>query len=335
MENGMIVLFQAGPFPVTAYALALVAALAAGIAGLWLNCKRKGLKENTAFVLAACALPLGLLCARVFYVLCRISLYGEMGMAEAAKLWNGGYALWGAILGVVLAAFLCSRMTGQPFAAVTDALVLPGAAVIGLCRFAEALNGEGIGMLVEREAFQFFPLAVCNVWEEWYWAVFMLEAAAALAIFGVLLCVKGRDGHETRVFFFLFCTVSLLLESLRRDAFLRWLFVRVNQLTSVLVLTGMLVYALAQWLRSSKPRMLKAGSVVLCWAGFVLLAGICILLEFAVDKIYWLPVWACYVLMALAVLGMGLCAGKLLFGNKGIGKDQGCFCGPTAKDQDD
>lgn len=334
-ENGMLELFRLGNMPVTAYGLALVIALTAGLAVLHDRCKKKGLKDTTALNFAMLALPLGLICARLMYVLCRLGFYGDIGYGEALKMWQGGYALWGAIGGCVLAAALCSRWMRQPLLKLMDAAAAPAALVIALGRMAEFFNGEGIGMLVEREAFQFFPLAVCNVWEEWYWAVFMLEAAAALAIFGVLLCVKGRDGHETRVFFFLFCTVSLLLESLRRDAFLRWLFVRVNQLTSVLVLTGMLVYALAQWLRSSKPRMLKAGSVVLCWAGFVLLAGICILLEFAVDKIYWLPVWACYVLMTLAVLGMGLCAGKLLFGNKGIGKDQGCFCGPTAKDQDD
>lgn len=313
MENGMIVLFQAGPFPVTAYALALVAALAAGIAGLWLNCKRKGLKENTAFVLAACALPLGLLCARVFYVLCRISLYGEMGMAEAAKLWNGGYALWGAILGVVLAAFLCSRMTGQPFAAVTDALVLPGAAVIGLCRFAEALNGEGIGMLVENEALQFFPLAIMNEWEEWYFAVFMLEGLVACVIAVVLAMKKRSTGEDTKVFVWLFCTCSLLVESLRRDNFLRWLFVRVNQLTAVLVLTGFMAYALVKWLKNREKASLSAKAMAGCWTAYTLLAGVCIALEFAVDKAAWLPVWACYSLMAVCVAAMGLCAYKVLF----------------------
>ncbi|MBQ4639407.1 MAG: prolipoprotein diacylglyceryl transferase [Clostridia bacterium] len=318
MENGMIVLFQAGPFTVTAYGLALVAALALGLALLAFNCKRKNLKENTAFTLAALSLPLGLVCARLFYVLCRISLYGEMGMAEAVKMWRGGYALWGAILGVVLAAAVSSRITKQPLSRLTDALVLPGAAVIALCRFAEALNGEGIGIQVENEALQFFPLAIMNEWEEWYFAVFMAEGLAALAVMLVLLAKKRRAGEDTKVFVWLFCTCSLLLESLRRDQFLRWLFVRVNQLTAVLVLTGFMVGALVKWLKNREQYSMKTGTMIACWVVYTVLAGACIALEFAVDKAAWLPVWACYCLMALCVAGMGLCAYKVLFPGENV-----------------
>lgn len=313
MEEGMMVLFQLGPFPITAYALALVAALAAGMMVLFWNCKRKGLKENTAFVMGVLSLPLGLLCARVFYVLCRISLYGEMGFAEAVKMWHGGYALWGAVLGVFLALVLCSKITAQSLVKLADAAVLPGALVIGLCRLAEGLNGEGIGMLVENEALQFFPLAVMNEWEEWYWAIFMAEAVAAFVIFLVLVRKKRPAGEDTKVFVWLFCTCSLLLESLRRDQFLRWLFVRVNQLTAVLVLTGFMVYALVKWLRSKENYRLKTGTVVLCWVVYAALAGACIALEFAVDKSAALPVWACYSLMAVCVACMGLCSYTVMF----------------------
>ena len=313
MENGMMILFQVGTFPITAYAAALVVSLACAMAVLHWNCKRKGLKENTSFVLSVLALPLGLVCARIFYVMCRLNLYGEMGLQEALKMWNGGYALWGGILGIVLAILLCSRLTAQPMRQVTDAAVLPGALAIGLCRLAEYFNGEGIGMLVENEALQFFPLAVMNEWEEWYYAIFVAEALAAFVIFLVLLRKKRPAGEDTKVFAWLFCTCSLLLESLRRDQFLRWLFVRVNQLTAVLVLTGFMVYALVKWLKNREKYQLKTGALVSCWVLYTVLAGVCIGLEFAVDKAAWLPVWACYLLMALAVTGMGICSRKLIF----------------------
>lgn len=313
MENGMLVLFRVGETPVTAYSAAIVAVIALGILLLHMQCCKKGLKSLTGLNFALLALPLGLLGARVFYVLCRISLYSEMGNGAALKIWQGGYALWGAVGGAVLAAYLCAKMTGQKMLRLSDAAAAPAAFTIALCRMAEYFNGEGIGMMVEKEAFCFFPLAVSNEWGEWYWAIFMLEAAAALAIFVVLLKGKKAEGWQTKTFFFLFCTCSLLLESLRRDQFLRWLFVRVNQLTAVLVLTGMMVFALVKWLKKKEGRTPKGKTVALCWAGFALLSGACIGLEFAVDKSAYLPVWACYSLMAVCVAGMGLCAGKLLY----------------------
>lgn len=310
MENGMLVLFQVGQLPVTAYALALTVILAVSLTLFLDLCRKRGIEMERGFRFAVLALPLGLIFARLMYGLCRISLYSEVGYAEILRCWHGGYALWGAIGGVVLAAFLAG---GKGMLKLMDAAAAPAALAIGLGRLAEIFNGEGIGMLVENEALCFFPLAVQNEFGEWYYAVFMLEAVAALVIFAVLMKKCNPEGWGTKAFFFLFCTCSLLLESLRRDQFLRWLFVRVNQLTAVLVLTGMLVYALVRWVRNPSLRRMGKGAVAGCWAGFVLLAGGCIALEFAVDKAAWLPVWACYSLMTLFVAAMGLCAGKLLF----------------------
>lgn len=315
MENGMLVLFEVGPLPVTAYGVALAAALLAGLWAFAVSCRKKGLDRIAALNFVLLALPLGLVGARLFYVLCRITLYSELGYVEALKCWHGGYALWGAIGGVVLAAGIGGGFSGKKMLRLMDAAAAPAALMICLVRMAEYFNGEGIGMMVEIEALCFFPLAVQNEWGEWYYAVFLLEAAVAAAIFLVLKQREKRMPEEgsAKCFFFLFCTASLLIESLRRDQFLRWLFVRVNQLTAVLVLTGMLVFVLVKWLRNPEKRRLGKGEVLGCWAGFALLAGVCIALEFAVDKAAWLPVWACYTLMALCVAGMGLCAGKLLY----------------------
>lgn len=312
MESGMIVLFGMGQLPVTAYGLSLAAALLAGFALLMVRGRKMGLQTTALLDFVLLAVPLALMGARVFYVACRLGLYSEMGAGEAVRMWHGGYALWGAIAGGVLAAFLCRKKAGGMLR-MMDAAAAPAALMIGLGRLAEVFNGEGIGMLVEQEGLCFFPLAIQNEWGEWYYAIFMLEALAAFIILWVLLRQKAPEGKAAKTFFFLFCTCSLLIESLRRDQFLRWLFVRVNQLTAVLVLTGMLAFVLVKWIRHPQKRRFTKGKVAAGWVGFALLAGICIALEFAVDKAAWLPVWACYTLMAGFVAAMGVCAGKLLF----------------------
>lgn len=330
------------------YALALVVAFAAGILLMHGLCRKKGLKGTTALNFALLALPLGLMGARLFYVINRLDMFQEIGLQHITNLWFGGYALWGAIGGGVLAALLCAWITKQKFSRIMDAAAAPTALVIGLARLAEYFNGEGVGMMIENKSLQFFPLAVrtvCEMWEgvveyeEWRLAVFVLEALAAFIILLVLLRTREEDGRQTKVFFILFCTVSLVLESIREDSYLRWqtLFVKVNQLTSALVLTGITGYCINNAMRNAlkpmrtiemeKTTTVQAGvkllktvfglaRFVLCIVLYVLLAGICIGMEFALQKLHWLPNWACYVIMTLSAAGIGLCAWQLIFPRK-------------------
>ena len=85
-----------------------------------------------------------------------------------------------------------AEKTQAQYLLATGQLDNPAALTIALCRFSEYFSGEGIGMYVENEALRFFPLAVSNEWGEWYWAIFVLEGLAALAIMACLLRQRAR-----------------------------------------------------------------------------------------------------------------------------------------------
>ena len=312
------VLFEILGLPVTLYALCVVVALSLGLVHLAVNQKKYGLRTDTAEIFAMLALPLGLVGARVFYCLCRLPLYMEMGWSSVFRLWEGGYALWGAVLGTVTAAVLAGKITRQPVAKLLDALSAPAALVIALSRLAEMTNGEGIGMEVYTPFFQRFPFALYEAdWEVWFWAICVLEAAAALVILAVLLIkTPGKVGEDARLFCILYCSSQILLESLRRDQFLRWLFVRVSQLTAVLVLGGLMFWALYRWLKTPGDKRMPAKKLTANWVIFLSCVGICIAMEFAVDKAYFMPVWLCYTVMSVCCVGFGLTAYQLLM--KGI-----------------
>jgi len=97
--------------PVTAYALCVVVSLALGLLMLWREQKKRQMKTETAEIFALLALPLGLIGARAFYCLARISFYLEIGAVNMLRLWDGGYALWGAVGGAALAAVLTAKIT--------------------------------------------------------------------------------------------------------------------------------------------------------------------------------------------------------------------------------
>ena len=311
MESMIISVFG---LPVTAYALCLVVSLGIGLLCFFLDGRKKGMDIDVLWRTALLSLPLGLIGARLFHFIGNYFYYEEMGFAALLRLWDGGFALWGAVGGVALAALIAGKWSRVSVSSLLDTLAAPAALTIGLSRFAEYFSGEGIGPYVETEAFMRFPFAVYRAdYEVWNWAVFILEGIAALVIFLVLRSKKRPAGDTARLFLLLYSACQITLESLRRDHCLRWLFVRVSQLTALIVILGLMAAAI---LRFRKTRSsIKPGKTALSWLLVALFAIIIVAIEFSFDgKILRdLPVWAGYLIMACCSAGIGVTASRLIF----------------------
>ncbi len=316
MEFEDRILFSVFQLPVTGYALCVVLAAACGLGLFFFLGKRKKLSPDVLWRTALLALPLGLLGARLFYCAARLSLYQEIGLEAMLYLWEGGYALWGAVGGAALAAVIAAKSCRQPAVPLLDALAAPGALTIALARFAEHFSGEGVGLEAEDGFFQRFPFAIYDgYYEEWKWAVFMLEGLAALVIFGALLRKKRKTGDTARLFLLLYSACQILLESLRRDSCLRWLFVRVSQLTAAVVIVLLMAAAAVRWARRKEERRMSGKGLLIRWLAVAASVGLIIALEFAADDKIWhaLPIWGVYGLMACACAVIGIAAYQTVF----------------------
>ena len=300
--QGLFSLFQ---MPVTAYGLCVALAAGAGLLVFSLLARKKAISEKALMTFSLLCLPLGLLGARMFYCLARLDLFLAMGIGSVLHMANGGYALWGGIGGAVLAALIAARIGRVPTGMMLDCVAAPGALTVALIRFAEYFSGEGYGLYVENEVFQFFPLAVSK-FGDWRWAVFMLEGAAALLIFiAVFLYRQKRPGDRMRAALILFCASQIILESLRQDSFLRWEvhFIRLSELPAVFLLAALPVAAAIRGVKRGRGmRMATAG---VYGAVFLASVGVFIWMEFAVQKSPDLPVWACYCIEAACCAAMG------------------------------
>lgn len=311
MESMIISVFG---LPVTAYALCLVISLGIGLLCFFLDGRKNGMNIDVLWRTALLSVPLGVIGARLFHFLGNYFYYEEMGFAALLRLWDGGFALWGAVGGTALAALIAGKWNRVSVASLLDTLAAPAALTIGLSRFAEYFSGEGLGPYVEIEAFMRFPFAVYRAdYEVWNWAVFILEGIAALVIFLVLRSKKRPAGDTARLFLLLYSACQITLESLRRDHCLRWLFVRVSQLTALIVILALMLVAI---LRLRKNRNgIKLGQAALPWLLVALFAVIVVAIEFSFDgKILRdLPVWAGYLIMACCSAGIGWEASRLIF----------------------
>ena len=312
-EMELAPLFKLFGLNVTPYAACIAVGALLSVL-LLLSLGKKRFRDDSAWLLAVLALPLGLIGARVFYILARVPNTPEV-LADAPYLWHGGFALWGAVGGSVLAAFLVSRKRKQSFASLLDLMAAPAALMICIARFAEFFSGEGHGPALEKETFCFFPLCIWNeMWEQWELAVFVFEGIAALVILILMLLYKpSRPGDRARRFLILYGTCQVLLESLRRDNFLRWLFVRVSQLTAVIIMLLMIICAIIRWVKAHTKAMPK-NKLVLYTVLFFLFVGGCIAIEFAVDKSDW-PNELLYSLLAVCAAGLGVTTWQIVMKN--------------------
>ena len=277
--------------------------------------KKAALKSGTLSWFALLAVPLGVIFARAGYCLCMLDWFSYAGIESAFHLNEGGFILYGALLGSFMALALTAKITRQPLGRLADALAAPATLMIALCRLAEPLVNEGYGWtleywfqegsgmssfaLADASFFKQFPFGVQNAWGEWMWAVYLIEAVIALVICGMLLRLKNRTpGGKAALFLLLYAAMQALCESLRQDSVLTWGFVRCNQVFSALALALVLVICCV--------RLRKA--CLLSWLGVIASMAVVMAMEFALEKkilfLNWMNMDLCYLVMGLACLGI-------------------------------
>ena len=317
-------LFTLGNFEITPYILCTAVSVLAGLVFYLFNAGN--IRARSRVLAAILSIPLGLVCARLFYVLARIDYFIEIGFDQAFyygenmdNIWGGirGAALWGAVGGTALALLLSAKITRVKASAMMDSAAPAAALIIALYRLCEYSGGEGIGPMVENELLQFYPLAVPNEFEEWYYSVFLLEALAAFIIFVILLtkCRSLTGGYRARAFLVMYCSSQVFLESLRRDNYLRWLFIRVSMLTAAVIIGFMLIAAVIRRARRPESERMPLRRLIFCVAAVLVCVALVVLIEFGLDKSADLNNSIGYLLEMLLCIAFGFASGHVIMKN--------------------
>ena len=270
-----------GSLYVTPYSLTILAGILAGLLLVW---RKKAVRPLLPAVILG-----ALLLGHIFWCLfCPPDLEAAEGVFYMMlRPWQGGYTLYGALLGGALGALIAGKISGVKWLDALDALVPGACAVIVFARIGELLTGEGHGRWAEMDWTHFFPLSLYDdMYGEWNYNVWFWEALAALILLIVLLRRERRmlpRGHQTAVFLTVLGTTQIVLEQMRRDNYLRLIiFVRVNQLAALITLIIVLVALLIRYKPGKTIVILSL--VVLVLAGLADMAS-----EFVFDKYEYAP----------------------------------------------
>lgn len=119
--------FSIGPLTIHFYALCILTGIVAAVLLTNSLLVRRGAEPWVVVDIAWFAVPAGIVGARIYHVLTHPSAYFGEGMDPWAvfRIWEGGIAIFGALLGGALGAWWGCRRTGIRFSAFADALA-PG-----------------------------------------------------------------------------------------------------------------------------------------------------------------------------------------------------------------
>ncbi len=177
--------------------------------------KKEGLGKDVVTDVVVFSIPVAVICARAYYVIFNFSQYRD-NLSDIYKIWNGGLAIYGAIIGAVVTAYIYCRVTKTDFKKLSDvgAIGLLIGQTIG--RWGNFVNGEAYGsattlpwrMDIYGEAMGVHP-------------TFLYESLWNLATLCVLLAIfkkKKFDGQIFLSYITIYGIGRFMIEGLRSDS---------------------------------------------------------------------------------------------------------------------
>jgi len=277
------------------YSVLIVCGVLCAIFTAWREQKRLALPQDMTVDLALLLLPLGIIGARLYYVIFRWEQYAR-DLPSILRVWEGGLAIYGGVIGGILGVYIYHRIKKLPLGTLLDC-VAPGVVLAqSIGRWGNFFNQEAYGRQVANAAMQFFPAAVYIEAESgWFMATFFYESVWDLAVFITLWLTRKKRRHAGDTvlgYLLLYGGGRLLTEGLRMDSLTATGGVRVSQLLScVLCLAVFTIIALRAWPKESRGLRITTATLA------------CVLLTCAVPVLTGTLPWAGPVFTLAAIGG--------------------------------
>ena len=218
--------------------------------------KRFGLREDDVYDVMIWLIPCSILGARLYYVLFQLDYYLQHP-DELFAIWNGGIAIYGGVIGGILAVWLVCRRKKIPVLAMMDDLsygLLLGQ-IIG--RWGNFMNREAFG--AETDVFCRMGLTAPDGTTIYVHPTFLYESLWNLGVLLFLLWFdrKGKrrfDGHCVALYFLLYGIGRFWIEGLRTDSlYIGGTGIRVSQALSLVLVIASAVLLLYMRKRPFSP----------------------------------------------------------------------------------
>lgn len=219
------------------YALILTAGFLLGLIFVYNTCEKRGVSKDAVFDISFWGLVFGLIGARLYYVAFDPeSLDGNLW--NIFKIWNGGIAIYGALIGAVLTAFVYTRIKKLNTLKVFDVFV-PGL-LIGQCvgRWGNFVNAEVYGDIT------LMPWRMSINGGLGVHPLFLYESVWNFIGLILVLAFRDKKKADGQVFFFYtlwYGAGRLVLEGMRQPQYILWAIPDVIGISQIVALAAILI----------------------------------------------------------------------------------------------
>jgi len=256
--------WELGPLPIRAYALCIIAGIAAAI---WITERRwvaRGGAPGDVMDIAVWAVPFGIVGGRIYHVISSPRPYfGEGGEPlRAFAIWEGGLGIWGAITLGGVGAWIACRRRGIPLPAFADALA-PGLLVAqAVGRLGNWFNNELYGRATDLPwaltIYEWLPSAGRAVTgpdgqpvvQGTYHPTFLYELLWNLGVAALVVWADRRwrlgGGRAFALYVAAYAVGRAWIEALRIDEAQMFLGLRLNDYVMLVLFTGAVAFMVAR-----------------------------------------------------------------------------------------
>jgi len=216
-------------------ALAIIAALTLAMR----QSKKFGIKDDDIIDMFIIALPISVICARLYYVIFSWSFY-KNNLLSIFKIWEGGLSIYGAIIGGIISVYIFSRWRKIDMLDFCDfaCVYLPLAQAIG--RWGNFVNQEMYGKVTKLP----WGMTGSTIGNDPVHPTFLYESLLNIILFIILLRIRRNrkvKGSVLASYLMGYGLIRFLLEFLRADEFGTGN-IRYNQVFSAVVFIGALIW---------------------------------------------------------------------------------------------
>lgn len=233
------VAFYLGVKPIYWYALIILSGFLGGFLLIYYDAEQRGLKREHLWDIGLCSLLFGIIGARIYYVLFSLDEFSSFW--DIFKIWNGGLAIYGGIIGGAISIFIYCRIRNISVLNTFD--VCCPALFVGQAvgRFGNFVNAEVYGGLTDLP----WGMAI-NAYGPVH-PLFLYESLWNVIGLIILLLFRGKKTAKGQVFCFYMFWYSLgrlFLEGMRDPAYILYLIPNVLGISQAVALAAMILSAL-------------------------------------------------------------------------------------------
>ncbi|MCI1287337.1 MAG: prolipoprotein diacylglyceryl transferase [[Lactobacillus] timonensis] len=259
MNNNLAVIdplaIKWGPFAVHWYGVIIGTAV---LLALWLSVRegrRQGIDEDYFYGLLLWALPVAIICARLYYVIFQWSYYASHP-AEIIAVWDGGIAIYGGIIGGAVVLYFYCRYHHLSVWTMLDIVAPTVLLGQGLGRWGNFINQEAFGKATTKVVLQAAHLPQwliqqMDVGGVYRTPTFLYESLWDLTGFALIMLLRHRfhlfkRGEIALTYVIWYGCGRFVIEGLRTDSLMIGSTIRVSQLLSLVFVMAAVILWVAR-----------------------------------------------------------------------------------------